>query len=142
MTGKDHSASFVKPRSEVAEHWDWGSQVSIQIKRVYELPSEGDGFRVLIDHLWPRGVKKEAAAIDEWLKAVSPSTDLRKWFNHDPEKWEEFKRRYFLELDENRDVVARLARKAEAETVTLVFSSKEERFNNAVALKEYLESRV
>jgi uncharacterized protein YeaO (DUF488 family) len=116
--------------------------MSIHIKRVYEPPAKEDGFRVLIDHLWPRGIRKEAAAIDEWLKAVAPSTSLRKWFSHDPEKWEEFKRRYFFELDENREAVAKLAKKAKAETVTLVFSSKEEHFNNAVALKEYLENRV
>jgi len=116
--------------------------MSIHIKRVYEPPAKTDGFRVLVDHLWPRGVKKDAAAIDEWLKAVAPSTELRKWFGHDPEKWEEFKRRYFLELEDNRDEVAKLARRARTETVTLVFSSKEERFNNAVALKEYLENRV
>ncbi len=115
--------------------------MAIQIKRVYERPAKGDGFRVLIDHLWPRGMKKEEVAIDEWLKAIAPSTALRKWFSHDPEKWDEFKRRYFSELDENREAVAKLAEKAKTETVTLVFSSKEERFNNAVALKEYLENR-
>ncbi len=116
--------------------------MSIRIKRVYEPPAKADGFRVLVDHLWPRGVKKETAAIDEWLKDVSPSTDLRKWFSHDPEKWEEFKGRYFLELDKNREAVAKLAERTKAGTVTLVFSSKEERFNNAVALKEYLETRT
>ena len=116
--------------------------MSVHIKRVYEPPAKEDGFRVLIDHLWPRGMKKEAVAVDEWLKAVAPSTALRKWFSHDPEKWEEFKRRYFLELDENREAVEELAKKSKSETVTLVFSSKEERFNNAVALKEYLETRV
>ncbi len=114
--------------------------MAVQIKRVYERPAKGDGFRVLIDHLWPRGMKKEDAAIDEWLKAIAPSTALRKWFGHDPEKWEEFKRRYFSELAENREAVAKLADRTKAETVTLVFSSKEERFNNAVALKEYLEN--
>ncbi len=113
--------------------------MSIRIKRVYEPPAVEDGFRVLIDHLWPRGVQKEAAAVDEWLKEIAPSTGLRKWFSHDPEKWKEFKRRYFSELDEKREAVAKLAEKAEMKTVTLVFSSKEERFNNAVALKEYLE---
>ncbi len=116
--------------------------MSIRLKRVYEPAAEVDGFRVLIDHLWPRGVKKEAASIDEWLKVVAPSTNLRKWFGHDPEKWDEFKRRYFLELDENREAVAKLAKKAKEETVTLVFSSKEVRFNNAVALKKYLEQRM
>ncbi len=115
--------------------------MSIRIKRVYEPPAVEDGFRVLIDHLWPRGVKKEVAAVDEWLKEIAPSTGLRKWFSHDPEKWKEFKRRYFSELDEKREIVAKLAKKAEMKTVTLVFSSKEERFNNAVALKEYLERR-
>ena len=116
--------------------------MSVHIKRVYEPPAKEDGFRVLIDHLWPRGMKKEAVAVEEWLKAVAPSTALRKWFSHDPEKWEEFKRQYFLELDVNREAVEELAKKAKSETVTLVFSSKEERFNNAVALKEYLETRV
>jgi uncharacterized protein YeaO (DUF488 family) len=115
--------------------------MSVRIKRVYEAPSQGDGYRVLIDHLWPRGIKKDAAALDEWLKQIAPSTALRTWFSHDPEKWEEFKRRYFLELDGNREVVEKLAEKARTETVTLVYSSKEERFNNAVALKQYLENR-
>ncbi len=116
--------------------------MSIHIKRVYEPPAEEDGIRVLVDHLWPRGIKKETAAIDDWLKDIAPSTELRKWFGHDPEKWEEFKRRYFSELDKNREAVAELAQKAKTETVTLVFSAKEERFNNAIALKEYLENRL
>jgi uncharacterized protein YeaO (DUF488 family) len=116
--------------------------MSIHIKRVYEPSAKEDGFRVLIDHLWPRGIKKENAAIDEWLKVIAPSTDLRKWFNHEPEKWEEFKRRYFLELNENQETLEKLAEKARAGTLTLVFASREERFNNAVALKEYLETRA
>jgi uncharacterized protein YeaO (DUF488 family) len=116
--------------------------MSIHIKRVYEPPAKDDGFRVLIDHLWPRGIKKENAAVDEWLKVIAPSTDLRKWFNHEPEKWEEFKRRYFLELKENQETLTNLAKKARAGTLTLVFASREERFNNAVALKEYLETQV
>lgn len=115
--------------------------MAVRIKRVYEAPAKEDGFRVLIDHLWPRGVKKEAAAIDEWLKDIAPSTDLRKWFSHDPNKWDEFRGRYFMELDKNRETVAKLAKKMKAETVTLVYASKEERFNNAVALKEYVETR-
>ncbi|MGB6065538.1 MAG: DUF488 family protein [Desulfomonilaceae bacterium] len=116
--------------------------MSIRVKRVYEAPEKEDGYRALVDHLWPRGIKKEDAHIDHWFKEIAPTDELRKWFGHEPEKWEEFKRRYFLELDKNRETAAKLAKKAKAETVTLVFSSKEERFNNAVALKEYLENKV
>jgi uncharacterized protein YeaO (DUF488 family) len=113
--------------------------VPICLKRVYETPGEADGYRVLVDRLWPRGVKKEEARIDIWLREMAPSSDLRTWFGHDAEKWDEFKRRYFSELERHPELVKELMEKAQAGMVTLVFSSKEERFNNAVALKEYLE---
>jgi uncharacterized protein YeaO (DUF488 family) len=113
----------------------------IKIKRVYDAPSRGDGKRILIDRLWPRGVKKDEARIDAWMKDVAPSGDLRKWFGHDPEKWGEFKRRFFAELKNKKDLVDQLAGMARKGRVTLLFQSKEERFNNAVALKEYLEAR-
>ena len=114
----------------------------IKIKRVYEPPSHDDGKRILIDQLWPRGLKKDDAHNDEWLKEVAPSTELRKWFDHDPHKWAEFKKQFFTELHGKQDVVDGIISAARKSTVTLLFGSKEERFNNAVALQEYIESRV
>src|SRR5512143_2416872 len=114
----------------------------IKIKRVYDSPSREDGKRILIDRLWPRGVKKDELHIDEWMKDVAPSGDLRKWFGHDPAKWDEFKIRFFAELKNKKDLVDKLAGMARKGRVTLLFGSKEERLNNAVALKEYLEARM
>lgn len=114
----------------------------ISIKRVYDEPSRDDGKRILIDRLWPRGIKKEDPRIDEWLKEVAPSNELRKWFNHDPEKWSEFKKRFYAELLGEQEMVTGLVSAARKGTVTLPFGSKEEHFNNAVALKEYIESRM
>jgi uncharacterized protein YeaO (DUF488 family) len=116
--------------------------VMIKIKRVYDHPSKGDGKRILIDRLWPRGLKKEDAHIDEWMKVIAPSNQLRKWFNHDPKKWDEFKSRFFTELRGNREIVEGIINAARKGTVTLLFGSKEERFNNAVALKEYIDARM
>jgi uncharacterized protein YeaO (DUF488 family) len=115
--------------------------MAVQVKRVYEKPAKGDGFRVLVDRVWPRGVSKADLKIDQWLKTVAPSTELRKWFGHDPDKWNEFKRRYFKELQSCKDELAPLWEKATGGPLTLVFAAKNEQFNNAVALKEYLESR-
>ncbi len=114
----------------------------LKIKRVYDQPSRDDGKRILIDRLWPRGLRKEEAHIDEWETDVSPSTGLRKWFNHDPGKWGEFRRRFFAELDKAQESVDNIIAAAQKDTVTLLFGSKEERYNNAVALKEYLDSRM
>ncbi len=114
--------------------------MSFPVKRAYEHPSPSDGVRVLVDRLWPRGLSKAKAAIDLWLRAAAPSDALRKWYGHDPEKWPEFKRRYFAELDAKPEELAPLA-KLGRRRVTLVFGSREERLNNAVALKEYLERR-
>jgi uncharacterized protein YeaO (DUF488 family) len=114
--------------------------MAIQLKRAYDKPQKTDGRRVLIDRVWPRGVRKEDLMLDEWLKDLAPSTELRKWFGHDPERWEEFKRRYFQELDAHPDEIRVLRKKMREGPLTIVFGSKEERFNNAVALKEYLES--
>lgn len=113
--------------------------MSIKLKRVYEKPSPSDGKRVLVDRLWPRGLTKEQAKIDEWLRDLAPSTELRKWYEHDPAKWTEFKKRYWKELDKNPSLVAKLADECRRGTVTFVFSSKEEKINNAAALKEYIE---
>jgi uncharacterized protein YeaO (DUF488 family) len=111
----------------------------IRLKRAYDKPSKNDGYRVLVDRVWPRGVSKEDAELDEWMKEAAPSTSLRKWFGHDPDKWEEFSRRYYKELDKNSESLKPLVQRAKKGRITLVYGSKEARYNNAVALKEYLE---
>lgn len=113
--------------------------MSIRVKRAYETPTKSDGYRVLVDRVWPRGMKKEQLQLDAWLKQVAPSTPLRKWFGHDPAKWTEFKRRYFRELTERNEDIRELRKKAKRERVTLVFAAKDVEFNNAVALREYLQ---
>ncbi len=115
--------------------------MTIRIKRIYGEPATGDGYRVFIDRLWPRGLKKEQVHFDLWLKDVAPSTELRRWFGHDPEKWQEFKTRYFRELDAQSEATAKLVALAEEQTVTLLFGARAERYSNAAALKEYLEFR-
>jgi len=110
----------------------------LKIKRVYDPVSPDDGKRVLVDRLWPRGIKKEKAQIDEWLKEISPSNELRKWYSHDPAKWTEFKERYQKELAEKSELLKKIKAEAKKQTVTLLFSTKELELNNAVALKEIL----
>jgi uncharacterized protein YeaO (DUF488 family) len=107
---------------------------AIEIKRIYEVPEKTDGFRILIDRLWPRGIKKEDAAIDLWIKEIAPSNTLRKWFNHETEKWPEFQKRYAQELEDKQDLIDEIKEKAKTEKVTLLFGSKEVGHNNAVAL--------
>lgn len=114
----------------------------IATKRAYEPASEDDGYRVLVDRIWPRGIAKDELRIDAWQKDLAPSTGLRKWFGHDPSKWEAFKARYVQELEQRPDVLEDLARKAKAGRVTLVFGAKDTERNNAVALKEHLEHRL
>lgn len=113
-------------------------QMDIKTKRVYESASNEDGVRVLVDRLWPRGISRERMKVDLWLKEVGPSTELRKWFNHDRSRWEEFKNRYFLELDRNREMVAKLRELVTKGRLTLLFSATDRECNQAVALKEYL----
>ncbi len=113
----------------------------IVIKRVYEPDNPDDGFRVLVDRVWPRGMKKEQVKADLWLKDLAPSADLRKWFSHDRTKWETFKRRYFSELDAKPEAVTKLIDEAVKGRLTLLFSAHEAQFNQAVALKEYLVSK-
>jgi uncharacterized protein YeaO (DUF488 family) len=115
--------------------------IDIQLKRVYEPADLQDGFRVLIDRLWPRGFTKEKLQAALWLKEASPSTELRKWYGHDPLRWESFKQRYFLELEANPQAVKRLLDEAERGRLTLLFSTRELEINHAVALKEYLLAR-
>jgi uncharacterized protein YeaO (DUF488 family) len=111
---------------------------TVALKRAYDPAADDDGTRILVERLWPRGVAKDAARIDHWLKDVAPSTELRKWFDHDPQKWDGFRERYFAELDQREDAVATLRELLGAGPATFVFGSKETRFNNAVALREYL----
>ena len=116
----------------------------VKLKRAYESATRSDGYRVLVERLWPRGIKKTDLPLDEWLKDVAPSTELRQWFGHEPEKWSEFKRRYRKELNAKpaADSLRALALRAEKSTVTLIFSSHDTEHNNAVVLKEVLERRV
>jgi uncharacterized protein YeaO (DUF488 family) len=116
--------------------------MSIRIKRVYEEVDAADGVRFLVERLWPRGVKKEAAKLDGWLRDVAPSTTLRKWFHHDPAKWAEFKRRYRTELNQHPDAWQPIIKAAKRGDVTLLFSSHDAEHNNVVALKRYLEERL
>jgi uncharacterized protein YeaO (DUF488 family) len=112
-----------------------------RLKRVYEEPSSEDGYRILVERLWPRGLSKERAAVDLWLKDVAPSPELRKWFNHDPAKWKEFQRRYREELKEKKEAVKLLKQKGKEGTVTLVYAAHDEEHNGALVLKQLLERR-
>lgn len=114
--------------------------MKIKIKRVYETSDKSDGTRILVDRLWPRGLSKEKAKIDFWARDISPSTELRQWYKHDPEKWQEFKKKYFNELNNNSEGVQALLQHVKGRSVTFVYSSKKQRLNNAAALKEYVES--
>jgi len=111
--------------------------MKIQIKRVYEKPNAKDGFRILVDRLWPRGLTREKAAVDLWLKDIAPSTELRKWFRHDPGKWKEFQKKYLKELSENKEAVDILKNHLQKETVTLLYAAKDEAHNEAEVLKDY-----
>ena len=113
----------------------------IRLKRAYEAPEPADGERILVERLWPRGVTKARAAIDFWLKDVAPSTELRKWFSHDPAKWKQFQQRYRKELEKQKESVALLRRKSRQGTLTLVYAAKDEQHNAALALKAYLERK-
>jgi uncharacterized protein YeaO (DUF488 family) len=112
---------------------------TIHTRRIYDAAGEADGYRILVDRLWPRGIKKEYAKIDRWVKDVAPSSDLRKWFNHDPEKWKAFITRYNKELKDNAamDELKQLVK--EHPVVTLVFAAKDEEHNNAMVLKNHLQ---
>ncbi|HLP97783.1 MAG TPA: DUF488 family protein [Sideroxyarcus sp.] len=115
--------------------------MTILLKRAYQPYAAGDGFRVLVDRLWPRGVEKNAAHIDLWLKEAAPSTELRKWFGHEPERWKEFRILYLEELEHNPAATDELAQRAHSGVVTLVYGAKDELHTHALVLKEYLEKR-
>jgi uncharacterized protein YeaO (DUF488 family) len=114
---------------------------NVKMKRAYEPPAAGDGTRILIDRLWPRGVTRAAAAIDQWAKAIAPSTDLRKWFGHDPAHWREFRRRYAAELRKRSDLLRGLRDLARRGPVTLVYAARDEVHNDAVVLRDILLGR-
>ena len=111
---------------------------NVKLKRAYEPPAADDGTRILIDRLWPRGITKERAAIDQWMKDISPSTELRKWFGHDPARWDEFRRRYALEVRQNADLIDQLRSFARQGAITLVYSARDEKHNDAVELRELI----
>jgi uncharacterized protein YeaO (DUF488 family) len=113
----------------------------IELKRVYDRKDSTDGVRYLVERLWPRGIKKADLDLDAWLKDVAPSTELRKWFSHDPGKWAQFRRKYFAELDHAPEVCEPIRQAARKGTVTLLYSSHDAEHNNAVALKDYIEDK-
>jgi uncharacterized protein YeaO (DUF488 family) len=112
----------------------------IKLKRVYDTIDESDGYRILVDRLWPRGLSKNKVEVDEWLKDIAPSDRLRKWYAHDVSKWSEFKRLYFLELSSKENLIRAIIDKRSNSTITLVYAAKDNEHNNAVALKEYIEN--
>ena len=112
----------------------------IKIKRVYDEPNPEDGYRILVDRLWPRGLSKDRAKIDLWLKDIAPSGALRQWFGHDPKEWAQFKRRYYEELKDKKELVKLIGNKGRKGVLTLLFGAKEETYNNAASLKEYIET--
>lgn len=115
--------------------------MAVRLKRAYERAARQDGYRVLVDRLWPRGVTKKALALDEWLRDLGPSNALRKWFGHDPARWRQFERRYRTELKEQKEALHRLRQKSRRHTVTLVYAARDEEHNEAVVLKAVLENR-
>jgi len=112
---------------------------ALRVKRVYEPPAKDDGRRVLVDRIWPRGLSKQRAAVDEWIKEIAPTAALRSWFGHDPQRWPEFRERYFKELRSNNDPVARLVSLMSGGPVTLLFAAHDPDRNNAIALAEYIK---
>ena len=118
-----------------------GRMMNIRIKRAYEEPAAEDGERILVDRLWPRGLTKERAKVDLWLKDVAPSTELRKWFAHDPAKWAEFRLRYLEELERNKEQLSLLRQEAAKGTVTLVYGAKDQEHNEAVILQKLLTAK-
>ncbi len=111
----------------------------LSLKRIYDAVSDDDGVRILVDRLWPRGLSKDRAKIDLWLRDIAPSNELRRWYNHDPNKWDEFTRRYFSELHEMNGIVELVLKEASRSNVTLLYAAKDENHNNAVALSLYID---
>jgi uncharacterized protein YeaO (DUF488 family) len=114
--------------------------MNIQLKRIYEAGSKDDGYRILVDRLWPRGFTKEKAALDLWLKEIAPSNELRKWFGHDPDKWKEFQKKYRQELKQNKEAVDILNDYIQKGKVTLLYAAKDEEHNEAQVIKDFISS--
>lgn len=114
----------------------------IRVKRIYRAGRNSDGKRVLVDRLWPRGMTKFRARLDEWAKEIAPSDELRQWLHADPERWESFRQKYFAELDQKEEAIERLIEWARNDTVTLLYSSSDNERNNAVALRDYLMAKM
>lgn len=114
----------------------------IKAKRIYDDPAKNDGYRLLVDRIWPRGVSKEEAKLDDWNKEIAPSTELRKWFGHKEERFEEFKKRYKKELEKHKNDMKEIAKIANKKTVILLYGAKDEKMNQAVVLKEVLEENL
>lgn len=112
------------------------------IARAYDAPEPDGRYRALVDRLWPRGLKKEDLKLDAWMKQLAPSTELRRWFNHDPQRWDEFRKRFFQELQAKPDEVAQLHEAAVTQTVLLLYGARDEKHNNAVALRDFLEKHA
>jgi uncharacterized protein YeaO (DUF488 family) len=142
-TGPPKGDDYLALARPVPKHRTWLKRSTgttmFNIKRAYEAASPEDGYRVLVDRLWPRGVSKERAGIDLWLKEIAPSTELRKWFDHAPAKWTEFKKRYRAELKKLDEPVQLLKKEAKSKTVTLVYGARDEEHNHALVLREYLQ---
>ncbi len=119
------------------------SALIIHCKRIYEPPGSDDGLRVLVDRLWPRGVSRERGQVDWWFREIAPSTELRRWFSHDPERWDEFRRRYYRELDDRpQQVMEMLSRARQAGVVTLLYAARDEEHSHALVLRDYLQAHV
>ena len=116
--------------------------MEIRVKRIYEPPESADGDRLLVDRLWPRGVSRESTSLDAWMREVAPSSELRRWFGHDASRWQEFKRRYAVELGTRQDLVAEILSLARDRPVTLIYSARDPDHNQAVALAEYLAAKA
>jgi uncharacterized protein YeaO (DUF488 family) len=116
--------------------------MDIRIRRAYQPPQRGDGYRVLVDRIWPRGASKDDLELDEWRKEIAPSTRLRKWFGHDPKRWTGFQERYFAELEQKQDAVRELVKRARQGRITLVYGARDPDHNQAVALSVYLRARA
>jgi uncharacterized protein YeaO (DUF488 family) len=116
--------------------------LAVRVKRIYEPPEPGDGYRLLVDRLWPRGVSRESASLDAWMREVAPTSELRRWFGHDATRWHEFKRRYAVELGARQDLVAEILSLARDRPLTLLYSARDPDHNQAVALAEYLAAKT
>ena len=116
--------------------------MSIHVKRIYEPPDQADGYRILVDRVWPRGVAKADACLDAWMREIAPSTELRRWFDHDAARWHEFKRRYFSELDARQGLIAEILSRAHKSPVTLIYSARDKDHNQALALAAYLGAKA